>query len=268
MRGFTPMFIAAALSVAALLAIIGWQIHTSDQGMNAGAPAVIADGNASAALTTASTPLISPYALISPDATSGAATSSDDISQLGTEVLNRLAQAYSGLQNANAFSTSTANAVAADTLPLLQTNVQYTTYLSSNLKTDSDTSFARMLTYRSDLRTSLAPLLKNTEPEFAIFGSYVQTKDTSYLTQLEAVAQNYRDAVALTAKVVVPEDAVPYHIAILNAMEEFAATLDAMSAQASDPFAVAGLLQNYEQAESDMVTSFNALATYYKSKQP
>ena len=124
-----------------------------------------------------------------------------------------------------------------------------------------------MLQYRSDLRTAFAPLLKNTTPEYEIFAQYADTKDVSYLTKLKSIALDYRTAASSTALVVVPRDAVSYHVAILNAMEEFAATLDALATHANDPFASVALLRSYDQAESDMLTSFNALTTYYKSKQ-
>ncbi len=51
-------------------------------------------------------------------------------------------------------------------------------------------------------------------------------------------------------------------------MEEFAATLDQLAAHADDPFASVALLRGYNQAETDMLTSFNSLASYFKSKQP
>lgn len=262
MRGFTPMFIAAAVSVAALLAVIGWQIDRSTQGINATASEPPTTARTPVSPIVGATPASSPYALIS----ANEAASSDTFSQLGTAVLDRLINAYTGLQSAGIFSTSTAQAAAHDTLPLLTTKVTYDVYTSDEIKTDRDTSYARMLTYRSDLRASLAPLLKSTTPEYEIFGNYLKTNDTAYLTALGDVAQNYRDAIAATAKVVVPADAVPYHVAILNAMQEFAAMLDALKANADDPFTSVALLRTYDQAESDMVTSFNALTTYYKSK--
>ena len=265
-RGFTPMFIAAAISVLALLAVIGWQIRNSSQGVQAVAPVTAPTQSAPAISEFTDIAATSgPYALISG---SDAASSSDNLSQLGDEVLGQLLNGYDGLQSAGIYSTSTADAVAQQALPLLQTNISYTTYAPSDIKTDSNTSYARMLTYRSALQVSLAPLLKSTTPEYELFDDYLQSNDATYLTQLSTVAQNYRDAVALTAKVVVPQDAGPYHVAILNAMQEFAATIDSLVAHANDPFTSAALLQNYNQAESDMVTSFNALATYYRSKQP
>ena len=123
-----------------------------------------------------------------------------------------------------------------------------------------------MMKYRSDLQVSLAPLLKNSLPELTIFGMYTSTKDTKYLTQLKTIAQNYRDAAVATSKVVVPADAIPYQIDILNAMQEFGATLDQLTAHVDDPITTAALLRSYNQAEQDMFNSFNSLTTYYASK--
>jgi len=259
------MFVVAGISVIILLSAIAWRITQSPREVTAFAPTNSGGSSDSTQNVGAFQPLSS-YAITAPGAGGDTATSPDSLSQLGDMVLGQLVNAYVGLQNAGLYSTSTAEAAARDALPLLDTNVQYKAYMSRDLHTDSDTSYARMLTYRDDLRTSLAPLLKNTDAEYEIFAGYVQTKDPSYLATLSTAAQNYRDAASLTAQIIVPADAVPYHVAILNAMAGFAAVLDAMVLQADDPFAVAGLLQTYNQAEADMFTSFNALTIYYKSK--
>jgi len=198
-----------------------------------------------------------------------AATSSDDsIALIGPMVSAELAGEYAGLTAQGIFSTSTAQAAADQIAPNIRAVITYKTFAASDISVDSNTTYQRMLTYRADLRDSLAPLLKNTDAEFAIYGSYVETGDPSYLAQLSAAAQNYRTAADLTAKVVVPRDAVSYHVAILNAMEEFAAVLDAMTTHSADPVASAALLRSYDQAEQDMFDSFNALTTYYSSKTP
>jgi len=66
----------------------------------------------------------------------------------------------------------------------------------------------------------------------------------------------------------VPSDAVAVQVGMLNAMEEFSATLDQMATHAQDPFASAALLENYNAAENDVISAFNDLATYSKSKTP
>ena len=123
-----------------------------------------------------------------------------------------------------------------------------------------------MMQYRADLQVSLKPLLNNTQPEYELFGLYVQTKQQTYLDQLEAAAANYRAAASSTALLVVPADAVSVQLQLLNSMQEFAADLDALVSHASDPIASTVLLENYNQGESDVLGAFQALVTYEKSK--
>lgn len=262
----TAMFVAAALSALVFIGVLGWRVTHMSNDVSA-ITATVPSGGAPSAGGGQSIGSAAHAVTLPGTGTTSGATSSDDLSQFGSAVLGQLINSYVGLQTSGVYSTSTAEAAAQDIVPLLKTNVTYQAYTTSDIRTTSDTSYDRMLAYRSDLRASLAPLLKNTEPEYAIFASYVQSKDARYLQELRDVAQNYRDAASLTAEVVAPADAAPYHVAILNAMQEFAAVLDSMSAQADDPFAVAALLQSYNQAESDMLTSFNALTTYYRSKK-
>lgn len=270
---FSPILITAALSVVVLLGVGAWQFDQAMQQKNAPLSYVKSSSLAPESGAAQDTNFDAQQQTADTAAAAGAgaaqsASSSDPISQIGTNVMNQLMSAYVGLRQAGVYSTSTAEAAAIQIQPSLNASISYPTFRPSDIKTDPDTSYARMLAYRGDLKASLAPLMKNTEPEYEIFAEYVNTGDASYLTKLESVAQDYRNAASSTAIVVVPIDAVSYHVAILNAMEDFAATLDAMVAHASDPFASAALLENYDRAESDMLTSFNALTTYEKQKQP
>ncbi|MCR4325722.1 MAG: hypothetical protein NUV59_02850 [Patescibacteria group bacterium] len=267
-RGASPMVVSAVIAVVVLATVIGWRAIS---GGGAGAPEVAATQGAQGAPQGApaqgSGDLFAPYAL-GGDGLSGSATSSDPISQLSAQIIGNILGAYTGLQQMGTYSTSTANAAADNILPLLRTSVPYKVYTRSDIQVDTDNSYARMLAYRSDLRDSLAPLLENTVPEYETFAQYVDTKDASYLTELRKGAQRYFDAASSTAKVVAPADAAPHHLMILNAMQQFGATLEALAGHADDPFAVAALLGSYERAESGMLTSFNSLTTYYKSKNP
>jgi hypothetical protein len=259
-RGFSPIFITAAISVLVLLSVMGWEMSQSLDAKNSTLVPVLPAGQ-------------NPFSALQNtggDVSLGAdtATSSDPLSNIGAAVMNQLEGSYMQLLQAGVYSTSSAEAAGQSLAPYLAANVSYQTFSPADIHTDSDTSYARMLKYRSDLRTSLSPLLKNTEPEFEIFASYAETKDAAYLTKLAGVAANYRAAASSTANVIAPGDAAIYHVGILNAMEEFAATLDAMALHASDPFASVALLRGYNKAESDMVGAFNALTIYYKSKKP
>jgi hypothetical protein len=191
----------------------------------------------------------------------------DEFSDFGNQVLANLVTPYAQLSASGGFTPQAGADIASKAAADVKMNPTYSMHSSSELTTDPDTSAARLILYRSDLQKSLAPLQENTLAEFELFGYYVQTKDKSYLSKLSTAAVHYRAAAAATTHVTVPADAVPYHLAIENALEEFATALDTLVQNADDPFGSVAALRSYNQAESDMFSSFNALTTYYKSKQ-
>jgi hypothetical protein len=189
---------------------------------------------------------------------------------IGDNVASVLAADYQIMQKNGTYTADQKAQVAQALGANLKATVSYKSYTSDSIKidsTNSGTSYARMLAYRTDLQSSLAPLMKNTTPEIDLLTKYVQTNDPTYLTEIQKVSGNYKLAVAKTALVVAPRDAGAVHIGILNAMQEFAATLDQMVASANDPFTEATLINTYMQAQQDMFSSFNNLYGYYKSKQ-
>ena len=201
------------------------------------------------------------------DPRSTATSSVTGLSPLGDAVINRVISAFSAAQDKNQSTLTTdATSTATEIARTLRPVVQAHTYSALELKTTSDVSLKRILAYRSDLRDSLAPLLSIPEPEYATFGRYIQSHDASNLVVLEHDATIYRTAASSTLHVVVPSDAVQYHLGILNAMEGFAAKLSALASHASDPFASAALLRSYNDGEQDMLMSFNKLAQYYRAK--
>lgn len=252
------MEIAAACSAIALLAAAGWQMNS-------------ALSRKSDAMT-----YVSPASARASGEPSDDWTVGDELAlqaevattSLGSAVLSSLITQYVDLQGQGAYSTSTGEDIAERMAAGLKPSVSYRVYTQADVRTDSDTSYERMMRYRADLQTSLAPLMKNTQPEFEIFAQYVDTKDPAALEKLRAVGQYYADAAEATAKVIAPADAAPYHAAILNAMQEFGATLSAMADNAGDPFAAVAYLRAYNQAEADMLSSFNALVAYEKGKLP
>jgi hypothetical protein len=197
-----------------------------------------------------------------------ATSSSDSIAMIGPMVVAELVGQYAGLQDQGTYSQRSGEQAASSIAPNIRATVSYKTYALGDIKTDSDTSYQRMLTYRSDLRIALAPLLQNTSSELDLYGKYIETSDPTYLIELSAAAKNYHVAAESAAALTVPRDAVNYHRDILNAMQEFAGMLDALAAHPGDVLASVALLRTYNQAEADMYTSFNALPAYYGQKTP
>lgn len=248
----------AALSIVALIGVVGFQTwmffaqkDATLQVVAAGAQAHsgIPSNNADADL-----------------AASAAASDPYDPSQLSENITATMAADYAYLQSQGTYSASSAAAVAAGLAQNIHATVAYPTYAASQIPTDSDISSARAMRYRTDLQASLKPLMNNTQSELDIFNQYETTNDPQYLEDLTQAADNYQLAAAQTAKVVVPQDAVAYQIGILDAMQEFAAVLDEMSNHGADSLTETVLLQNYNQAQQDMVGSFNALYGYLRSK--
>ncbi len=192
----------------------------------------------------------------------------DSLTDFGNQILANLVVPYAQLQETGTYNAASQDAIVNSALDAMKIELSHKTYSSADVKTTNDTSYDRMMRYRSDLQISLAPMQTIGQPEFEIFAQYVDTKDKAYLIKLSNAAVQYRAATAATAKVLTPIDAVPYQVAILNAMEQFASALDQLVKHADDPFASVAALRSYNQAESDVFTSFNAMTTYYKSKQP
>ncbi len=165
------------------------------------------------------------------------------------------------MQKDGTYTPEAAAAAAAQLAPSVKAPLSYKTYVITDIQTTPDTSYARMQQYQKDLRVALTPLAKNTTPEISLYSAYIQTSNTKYLDQLRTVAQEYQDSVSAAATVQVPQDAVPYHLGILNAMSEFGAVLLALTKN-SDPLTTMALLNNYNDAEQNMVVSFNAFASY------
>ncbi|MDB5238242.1 MAG: hypothetical protein JWM46_512 [Candidatus Kaiserbacteria bacterium] len=259
------------LSVIALLSVSAWRITGSMQPEPSVAVAEVASSDTDVSAGDAATQqqeklLLGQSTVVGVDASNTSNT--DPIAMIGPMVTAQLVGQYAGLQDQGTYSSSTAALAAGNVAANMRAVVSYKTYALADLKTDTDTSYQRMLTYRADLRTAFAPLLKNTLSELDLFAKYEETSDPTYLTQLRAAAVNYDEAIALTAHVVVPRDAVNYHLSVLNAMSEFSATIEAMSVHGEDALASAALLRTYNKAEADMYNSFNALGSYYSQKTP
>lgn len=253
-RGFAPIIATAVLSVVVLLAVVGWEITATlrEKQESSSFIAVKAEDASGTAAKTGEG--------------ESAASTSTDLAYIAPAVLGGLIDAYVQMRDDGTYTEGGGKKAAEALAPAVRAPIEYRAYQTSDLSTDPDTSYARMLSYRSDLRDALAPLLKNTQPEYEIFALYADSKDPKYLERLREISGYYLEAQEAAARVVVPRDATPYHIAVVNALGEFAATLEQLAGNADDPFASVALLRTYNEGEADVLTSFSALTTYYKGK--
>lgn len=197
-----------------------------------------------------------------------ASSESDQIAMIGPVVVAQLMGQYAGLVESGNYSPEVASQVAESIAPNVRAAVSYRVYTAADIKTKADTSYESMLAYRANLREALDPLMSDVRPELETYALFVDTGDASYLDELSSAAQNYRAAAENVVNITIPRDALIYHLNILNALEQFAATLNAMARYDQDPFASVALLRTYNSAEEEMFTSFDALGEYYKKKLP
>jgi len=192
----------------------------------------------------------------------------DGIANIAGNVVGTFAETYAVLQKSGSFTPEKGALIAQNIAQTLQANVSHPTYTASDFSSSPDTSYQRMLTYRSDMREALAPLLKNPDYELKLYANYIASHDVSYLDQLKEEVANYQLAVRRVRAVVVPANLLSFHVAIINALAAFSATLDAMIAHVDDPFASAALLRTYQDKEQVMLNAFNDLAQYERSRTP
>lgn len=204
---------------------------------------------------------------LTPSASAEATADKDGLSNIEGNVVGALLGSYTVLAESGLYTPEGGEKIAEDIATTLRAKVSYPTYAAVDLKTDTDISYNRMLVYRSDLREALEPLLANPGYELSLFANYIESRDTIYTDRLRQAAKNYRAAVENAAIITVPEDALSYHVGILNSLSEFGATIEAMANHADDAFASVALLATYNTSERNLMTSFDSLASYQKSKR-
>jgi hypothetical protein len=252
---------SAGISALAIISVVGWHINKIIQEKNtnlvsiAPAPATHEPRNNSDETTT----------LLNADVATS--SSPDDIAQIGTNAIGKLATYYAIATQYTPYTPELGAQIVASVAPTVSAHVAYPTYNTTMIPTDANTSAARKAVYQTDIKTSLKPLMQNKTYELDLYNAYMHTRNPIYLNKLKTAAQNYRTAATETARIVTPVDAVSYQVGILNAMQEFAATLDALADNTDDPITSLALLKSYNQAESDMVHSFTALNTYFAHTQ-
>lgn len=266
---FSPMQLLAGFSALSLIAIVLWQVGQMFLGGD-----TVSATNGSWLRGDATTPYesIDWQVPATDDAgeilTAIGAPDEDGLSNIAGNVVGTLLNSYNTLTENGAYSPEAGEEIAGAVASTLRAEISYETFTASDIQTDADTSYDRMLAYRNDLRIALEPLLKNQGYELSIFANYIDTADTKHLEALEDIAGNYRAAITSAASVIVPEDAAEHHVDILNALSRFASTIERMSQHADDAFASVALLRTYNENETTLFTSFNTLAGYYKSKLP
>ncbi|MDO8481900.1 MAG: hypothetical protein Q7S75_02355 [bacterium] len=263
--GLSSIAATAALSVVALLSVLAWQTYATLSLKNKSLQAISENSSISGDRTNAE---FAGTAQIETKSATTSAQDPKDLSHIGSDAFGQLIDTYVGLKQSGAYTPARGEQVANNVASTFDVQVPYAQFRESDIKTDADVSYKRMLAYRSDMRTALLPLLQNTESEFGTFARYVETGDKTNLVQLEASAGRYKRAATNAESVIVPQDATKHHADVVNSLLKFSATLSQMVKYADDSMASLALLRAYNESELDVFTSFNSLASYQKNKIP
>lgn len=271
-RGASHIVTSAAVSIAALLAIVGIRLGDSANTAAASEPRIPlqiqeykklsdADGNGIAdwqdeltrggfvATTTAATTTI--------------ATSSDPLLSLGGNLVRSLLSGYVTLKESGTYTEERGATLAEAIASNLKAPIVFTPYTEEDVRMGKATSQSAILAYRSAMRTALSPVVTNDEPELTLFARFIDTKDPYWLGELSKAAARYNAAESAALKVDVPPAAVIYHVRVLNAMRSFAEVLNSLVRYSSDSIATLALLRTYNEREREMLAAFDALAQFY-----
>ncbi len=253
-KGLLNIGTTAALSVMVLVGVVGWKVTEMMHTKNTSLSVVATASTASNEHTLSDNSLVS------------TSTTSYDPAHVTDTLTTALATTYTTLKRNGTYTPERSAQLAEQIGSSIDVPITYKIFGVTDIKTDNDISYARMLTYREALQKSFEPLMRNKNPEINLLRAYVENKDPSALIALGDASKNYKLAYTKTAQVIPPIDAITEHLGVLNALSQFTATLDQLVAHADDSLAEAALLNSYMQAQQNMFTSFNDLYKYYKSK--
>jgi hypothetical protein len=274
-RGYTPILITAALSVAVLVAVAGMQlgkVFTTPKPTDA-SQRELAEPREYVAIDDADkngTPdwqdeLLRAGLAATSTATSSfiSASSSDPVSGLGTALLQALTSGYLSLKEYDAYTPERGERLARSLANSVRAPETFAPHTIEELSLDPGNSVERAIRYRADMRIALEPLISDEEYELTLYASYMETHDQAFLDRLAKAAERYRAAEENVLAMSAPQSAASEHLRLANALGAYAETLDRMTRFANDSFASVALLTAYNEKERDIHLAFDALVKYY-----
>jgi hypothetical protein len=269
-RGQTPIIVTAGLAVALLLVAGAWRL--GDIVKIEGEVPLSYERPSTEQVLAARKPLesnrnwqneLAELGIISTSTEGLIATTTLSVADV---ISDQFLAGYTTLKESGRYTPETASAIGRSIGESVRAPSQFVMHGEGELKKDLDTSSARALEYRADMREALAVLISDAPPEFQTFGLYVETKNPARLLELEEAADRYQKAERALLAVVVPQDAVALHIRAANALGSYADTIRQLIRYADDPLSTLAVLRTYNDTEREMLYAFDALASYYVRK--
>ncbi len=277
-RGYSPILVTAALSVAVLVSATGMQLGKTFAEPQPIDPSTLkpvampsyvaiedADGNGTPdwqdELTRSGIEIP-----VEATSTLAIASSSDPLSTFGSVLAQSLIGGYLSLKEYDAYTPGRGEQLANTVVDNFHAPEIFVPYTVDDLILDADTSESRALQYRGDMRVALVPLITDEEHELTLFAAFVETRNQAWLDRLAKAATNYRAAEKNMLSVRIPQDAAPEHLRVMNALGAYAENLERMVRFANDPLASMALLRTYNDKERDFDLAFDGLVKYYARK--
>lgn len=256
-----PIVVTASLAGAFLLAALGLQLGEFFQlQRDQTSLSFSREGNEGASVIRERDAWRDELARLGMSATSSDAAASSTIPDL---LASQFLEGYIALKQYGVFTGEGGRAAGERIGALAKAPLAYAPHGEKEIQPVADTSPARVLQYRSDMRVALTTLLSDAPPEFETFARYIETKNPLRLDELREAAERYREAEKLTLAVVVPKKGAAIHLRVANALGAYAAALDQLVQSADSPLSSLAVLRTYNEAEREMLYAFDALSQYY-----
>ncbi len=269
-RGASPIAVAAALSVAMLIAAVGSELGErmrprpkveAQEPVQAREYVPLADADNDGVPDWQEELL---PATASSTATSSPETSDDPVSNFSGAVMQSLVSGYLSLKEHDQYTPERGELLAERLAAEMKAPVIFVPHTESALTLVADTGETQLLRYRADMRAALAPMVDlSAEPEFSLYARYITTNDRSWLEKLLETAMRYRTAEGAALEVEVPMSAKEVHLRAINALGKYTETLERLVRFADDPIASLALLRTYNEDEREFLLAFDALAKFY-----
>lgn len=179
---------------------------------------------------------------------------------------SRLFDEYTLLKKRGAYTPTQASELGERLSKNIRPDIAVTFYAVDDLTVFDTTSKKTVEEHREALKVAVAPFFNLSEPEFAIYGQFMESGDSILLQKLTDHAEVYREVAEGVREVPVPKDLTSVHLEIVNSLLLFASVLDAMVHEADDPLASLALLGTYSQSELYIQAAFSALANEYRAR--
>ncbi|MEK7628515.1 MAG: hypothetical protein AAB421_03800 [Patescibacteria group bacterium] len=196
-----------------------------------------------------------------------ASSTEDEPETLTDTIGRRLIEQYVYLKHDGIYTNSQGDRIATDLSRYFRTRTEFTPYTADALTITKNSSADAIEKHRKRMQVALESFLDLGEPEFVLYGRYIEDKNTTALEELAKRAGIYQRVASAVMAVPVPQEMASVHLEVANSLAFFGTVLEVMVLKAEDPIASIALLKTYTEAEHYVHATFAGLNTFYNRKR-